>query len=111
MLPLYTQTFLSPAEEVLIYTLKLFCRNIWNFPMNIFFYSSSVRELLLQTRSFKQPQRKKSQGLRSGERAGQMPLLIILSPETSDKAFIDIRAVWAVSESCLNQSYGLSSSS
>jgi hypothetical protein len=39
------------------------------------------------------PRRKKSQGLRSGERAGQMPLLIILSPKTSDNACIDIRAV------------------
>jgi hypothetical protein len=46
------------------------------------------------------PRRKKLQGLRSGERAGQIPLLIILSSKTSDKACIDIRAVWAVAESC-----------
>jgi hypothetical protein len=35
-----------------------------------------------------------------GECAGQVSLLIILSPKTSDKAYIDIRAVWAVAESC-----------
>jgi hypothetical protein len=29
-----------------------------------------------------------------------MPLLIILAPETLDKAYINIRAVWAVAESC-----------
>jgi hypothetical protein len=32
------------------------------------------------------PRRKISQGLISGEHAGQIPLLIILSPMTSDKA-------------------------
>jgi hypothetical protein len=40
------------------------------------------------------PRRKKSQGLRSGEHAGQIPLLIILFPKTSDKDCTDIRAVW-----------------
>jgi hypothetical protein len=34
MLSLYTYTFLATAEEVLIYPLKLFCRNIYNFPTN-----------------------------------------------------------------------------
>jgi hypothetical protein len=48
------------------------------------------------------PTRKKSQGLRSGEHGGQIPLLKILSQKTSDKAFIDIGAVWAVAEFCLN---------
>jgi hypothetical protein len=43
--------------------------------------------------------RKTSHGLRSGERAGQIPLQIILSPKTSDKACIDMRAVWTVAES------------
>ena len=38
--------------------------------------------------------------IRSGEHAGQIPLLIILSPKTLDKACIDICAVWAVAESC-----------
>jgi hypothetical protein len=36
MLSVYMQTFLAPVEEVLIYSLKLFCRNICNFLMNIF---------------------------------------------------------------------------
>jgi hypothetical protein len=36
------------------------------------------------------PQKKKSQGLRSGEHASQIPLLIILSLKISDKAYIDI---------------------
>jgi hypothetical protein len=49
----------------------------------------------------------KSQGLRSGECAGQISLLIILSPKTLDKACIDIRALWAVAESCWNQPYSL----
>jgi hypothetical protein len=34
MLSLYVYTFLASAEEVLIYSLKLFCRNICNFPTN-----------------------------------------------------------------------------
>jgi hypothetical protein len=34
MLYLYTYTFLASAEEVLIYPLKLFCRNICNFLTN-----------------------------------------------------------------------------
>jgi hypothetical protein len=55
---------------------------------------------LLKTLSFKQPQKKKSQGLRSGEHAGQISLLIILSPKTSNKTCIDTCAVWAVAESC-----------
>jgi hypothetical protein len=81
MLSLYTYTFLASAEEVLIYPLKLF----WGVtPVN----------LVLQTT----PQ-KISQGVRSGERASQVPQLIILSP-TSDKACLDIRAVWAVAQSC-----------
>jgi hypothetical protein len=37
MLPLYAQTFLAQAEEILIYLLKMHCRNIWNFPTNVFF--------------------------------------------------------------------------
>jgi hypothetical protein len=37
MLSLYMQTFLAPAEEILIYLLKMHCRNILNFPMNVFF--------------------------------------------------------------------------
>jgi hypothetical protein len=47
------------------------------------------------------PRRKKSHGLRSGERCGQI-MLTVLSPKTSDKACIDMRAVWAVAESCWN---------
>jgi hypothetical protein len=39
----------------------------------------------------------------SGERAGQKPLLIILSPKTSGKAGIDILAVWTVAESCTHE--------
>jgi hypothetical protein len=39
------------------------------------------------------PRRKRSLGLRAGECAGQIPLLIILSPKTSDKACIGIYAV------------------
>jgi hypothetical protein len=44
MMPLYKQTFLPQAEEVLIYSLKLFCRNICNFPTNSFlqFFRSGV---------------------------------------------------------------------
>jgi hypothetical protein len=38
MLFLYTQTFLAPMEDILIYHLKLFCRNICNFPTNVFFW-------------------------------------------------------------------------
>jgi hypothetical protein len=38
MVTLYTQTFLSLAEEVLIYPSKLFCRNTFNFFTNILFY-------------------------------------------------------------------------
>jgi hypothetical protein len=37
MLSLYTQTFIAPAEDILIYLLKMNCRNIWNFPANVFF--------------------------------------------------------------------------
>jgi hypothetical protein len=82
MLSLYTYTFLTSAEEVLIYHLKLF-------------WGVTLVNLALQTT----PQKKKSQGVRSGERASHVPQLIILSP-TSDKACIDIRAAWAVAQSC-----------
>jgi hypothetical protein len=58
---------------------------------------------LLQTLSFKEPQKEILQRLRSGDRACQISLLIILSPKTSDKACIDIRAVCAVAEPCWNQ--------
>jgi hypothetical protein len=34
MLSLYMYTFLASVEEVLIYPLKLFCRNIRNLPTN-----------------------------------------------------------------------------
>jgi hypothetical protein len=37
MLSLYTYRFLEPEEEVMNYILKLFHRNIFNFPTNIFF--------------------------------------------------------------------------
>jgi hypothetical protein len=37
MMSLYIQIFLTLAEEVLLYPLKLFCTNIFNFPINIFF--------------------------------------------------------------------------
>jgi hypothetical protein len=37
MLSFYIQTFVALVEEVLIYLLKLFYRNIFNFPKNIFF--------------------------------------------------------------------------
>jgi hypothetical protein len=89
MLSLYMYTFLAPVDEVLIYPMKLFCRNIFNFTTNIFF------------------PKKKSQWLWLGERAGQIPLPTILSPKTSDNDYIDIRAV---AESSWNQSYSLSSS-
>jgi hypothetical protein len=46
------------------------------------------------------PRRKKSRGLKSGELASQISLLIILSPKTLDKACIYTRAMWAVAESC-----------
>jgi hypothetical protein len=46
MLYLYMQLLLPPAEEVLIYNLKLFCRNICNFPKNIFFTQTSLNSLL-----------------------------------------------------------------
>jgi hypothetical protein len=36
MLSLYTYTFLAPVEEVLICLLKLFYKDICNFPMNIY---------------------------------------------------------------------------
>jgi hypothetical protein len=45
MLSLYTQTFLATAEEILIYLLKMHCRNILNFPTNVFvqfFFCSRV---------------------------------------------------------------------
>jgi hypothetical protein len=84
-LSLSTWTFLALAKEVLIYTLKPLCRNI-------FFSFLRAGVTLLSSLPFKQPQ-KKSQGLRSGERAGQTPLLIILSPKTSDKACIDTCSV------------------
>jgi hypothetical protein len=42
--------------------------------------------------SSENPRKKKLQGLRSGERTSQIPLLIVLSPRTSDKACIDVRA-------------------
>jgi hypothetical protein len=54
MLSLYTYTFLASAEEVLIYPLKLF-------------WGVALVNLVLQTT----PQ-KKSQGVRSGERASQV---------------------------------------
>jgi hypothetical protein len=38
--------------------------------------------------------------IKTGERSGQIPLLIILSPKALGKARIDIRAVWVVAESC-----------
>jgi hypothetical protein len=84
MLSLYTYTFLALAEEVLIYPLKL----LWGV---------TLVNLVLQTTP-----PKKSQGVRLGERPSQVPQLIILS-STSDKACIDIRAVWAVAQSCRNQ--------
>jgi hypothetical protein len=34
--PLHAK-FLAPAEEILIYLLMMHCRNIRNFPMNVFF--------------------------------------------------------------------------
>jgi hypothetical protein len=37
MLSLYMQTILAPAEEVLMYPLKLLYRNICHFPMNVYF--------------------------------------------------------------------------
>jgi hypothetical protein len=80
MLSLYTCTFLASVEEVLIYPLKLF-------------WEVTLVNLVLQTT----PQKKSR--VRLGERAIQVPQLIILSP-TSDKACIDIRAVWAVAQSC-----------
>jgi hypothetical protein len=40
MLSHYTETFLTPMEKVLIYPLMLFCRNIYNFLINIFFQFS-----------------------------------------------------------------------
>jgi hypothetical protein len=46
MLSSYMQTFLAPVEEVLLYLFKLFCRNICNLSMNIFFYFSVLRLLL-----------------------------------------------------------------
>jgi hypothetical protein len=45
-----------------------------------------------------QHQKRKSQGLRLGECAGKIPLLISLSLKTSDDSCIDIRAVWAVTD-------------
>jgi hypothetical protein len=55
VLSLYKQTFLALAEEVLIYPLKLFCKNICNFLMNIFqflFHSGvTVANFVLQTTS------------------------------------------------------------
>jgi hypothetical protein len=60
MLSLYTYTFLASAEEVLIYPLNLF-------------WGVTLENPVLQTT----PQ-KKSQGVRSGERASQVPQLIIV---------------------------------
>jgi hypothetical protein len=37
MLPLYKKTVLAPVEEVLIYRLKMLCRNVCHFPKKIFF--------------------------------------------------------------------------
>jgi hypothetical protein len=36
MLSHYMYTFLAPAQVILIYTFTLSCRNIYNFPTNIF---------------------------------------------------------------------------
>jgi hypothetical protein len=94
MLSFYILHILTLAEEVLIYPLKLFCRNICNFSINIFFqfFCSGVTVVffVLQTT----PEEKTTR-IRSGERAYQIPLLIILSPKISDKACIDIHAMWA----------------
>jgi hypothetical protein len=38
----------------------------------------------------------KTYRLRTGEHAGQIPLLITLALKTMDKAYIDICAMWAV---------------
>jgi hypothetical protein len=77
MLPLYTQTFVAPAEVTLIYNLKLFCKNISDFYeyfLTVLPFGGYYRKLFPS----KPSRRKKSQGLRSGERSAHMPLLIIL---------------------------------
>jgi hypothetical protein len=56
----------APAEEVLIYLLQILCRNILNFPTNVFFrffFRSRVIDVnfVLQTTPDE-----KSHGLRSG---------------------------------------------
>jgi hypothetical protein len=66
------------------FTLWKCSAEIFAVSLHIFSFSSSVQGLLQETLSFKQPQKKNSQGLRLGERVGQIPLLIILFPKTSD---------------------------
>jgi hypothetical protein len=64
---------------------KRFRFTIWSCSAGIFaiylrifsLKSSAVRGLLLQTLSFEEPQKKKSQELRLEERAGQIPLLTV----------------------------------
>jgi hypothetical protein len=81
MLSLYKQILLAPAQEVLIYHLKLFCGNICNFLLVLLPLGVTAVNFILQTT----PEEKKSQGLTSGERAGQIQRLIILSPKASTK--------------------------
>lgn len=92
MLSLYVCICFEPTEDVLIYILKLFCRNICNFPMNIcfqFFFRGNCCKLCPTNNS----RRKKSQGLSWGECSDQIRLMIIVSMKTRDKACTDICAV------------------
>jgi hypothetical protein len=81
--------------KALIYHLNLSCRNTGNFPTNISFYffrsGVTVVNFVLQTTP-----KEKITRIKIGERARQIPLLIILSLKSSDKACTDIRAVWVL---------------
>jgi hypothetical protein len=95
-----TVEFLTPVEEVLIYLLKLLCRNSCNFPRFFFLPPPPFGCNCCKFWPSNNSRRKNPQVLRSVERVGQIPLLITLSPKISDKACIDMCAVWTVAESC-----------
>jgi hypothetical protein len=104
ILSLCTLTFVAPTEQVLIYPLKLLCRNIYNFSYEYFLLDLPFEGYCCKLWPSNNTRRKKSQGLRSDERGEQVPLLIIVFPNTSNRACIDIHAVLAVAESCRRHS-------
>jgi hypothetical protein len=78
-----------PGERRSELHFMLFCKNIRNFVTNsLYFFRSSVRELLLYVLPFKQPQTEKSQRLKPVIRFGPVPLLIILTPRHRHTQYI-----------------------